>query len=70
MEGEQNKASSVESPTPGAAIGSFIVIAVLIAGAVYILGGELIKKPATEITPTPTATSSEIMLGASTTLQI
>ena len=33
-----------DSPTPGAAIGSFIVIAVLIAGAVYVLGGQLFKK--------------------------
>lgn len=43
-------------PSPGAAIGSFIVIAILIAGAVYILGGQLMKKP----TPQPeTATSTE-----------
>ena len=52
-------------PTPGAAIGSFIVIAILIAGAVYILGGELTKKP--EPNPAPTSTSSEIILEATST---
>lgn len=65
MEEEQIKTSSTDSQTPGAAIGSFIVIAILIAGAVYILGGELVKKPETEVVPA--ATSSEIILKATTT---
>ena len=54
---ENNFAPKEVGPTPGAAIGSFIVIAILVAGAVYILGGQLIKK--NEPAPTsPTATST------------
>ena len=32
--------------TPGAAIGSFIVIAILVVGAIYMLVGQMTKTPA------------------------